>query len=726
MNKSCKSPARLRVRAVLAGWMCCAALSGGALRAAPTDAVPAAWTPAATLGLMQRAADWQLNHPASHPEDDWTQAVGDAGMMALAGISGEPRYLDAMLAMGERNEWKLGPRPYHADDHIVGQTYAELYALRRDPKMIAPMRARFDAILRNPHDGALHWDAQQVMDRWAWCDALFMGPPAWARLAAVTGDQRYLAFAIRHWWATSDFLYDREEHLYSRDSRYFTQREANGRKVFWGRGNGWVMGALVRMLQYIPAHHPARAAFVQQYAAMSERLLQLQQPDGMWRASLLDPALYPLRETSGTALYAYALAYGVNHGLLEHKRFAPAVRKAWDALTVHVTPDGRLTHVQPIGEDPKSFLPESTEVYGVGAFLLAGSEVYRMQLLAGQGKPVLVTVRNDSKLARLDELVDVAAPSSFAVMDDATSRIVPSQAFDGRLLFQASLVPDESRTYLLLPRKALPAVPVVAARAHARFVPERLDDFAWESDRTAHRVYGPALMMAPGELLVSSGIDVWAKRTRSLVIDRWYAGGDYHTDRGEGLDFYHVGQSRGCGGLGVYQDGVLYPSANFRSWKVLADGPLRAIFELGYDSWDANGRSVAERRRVSIDAGSNFSRMESRFTFTGPPIDVGVGIARRDGAGQYAEGAQWMSYWEPAQPAVGSIACAIVLPGARYTTLDGQYLTLGKAAAGQPFVYYMGAGWSRSGDFPDAPAWEQYVRNYAAALARPLQVHVEW
>jgi rhamnogalacturonyl hydrolase YesR len=696
--------------------------------AAPTVPVQRAASPSAVLGIMQRVADWQLNHPSRHPEDDWTQAVGDTGMMALAGISGEARYRDAMLAMGERNEWKLGPRPYHADDHIIGQTYAELYALTREPGMIAPMRARFDAILAQPHDGPLDWEARQVADRWSWCDALFMGPPAWARLAAATGDERYLDFAIRQWWKTSDFLYDRKEHLYFRDSRFINSKEANGRKVFWGRGNGWVMGGLVRMLQYIPAHHPERARFAQQFKDMSARLLALQQSDGMWRASLLDPASYPLQETSGTGLYVYALAYGVNQGLLEREQFAPAVRKAWDALAVHVAADGKLTHVQPIGEDPKGFSQDATEVYGVGAFLLAGSEIYRMQLTE-QARPLRIQVGNAGNFSRYDELVEVPAKGGlsghYAVMDEATSRILPSQELDGTLLFQASLLPKETRRYLLLPRQSLPAVPPVEARVHARFVPERLDDFAWESDRTAHRVYGPAVMHDPREKLVSSGIDVWAKRTRKLVIDKWYAQGDYHADHGEGLDFYTVGKTRGCGGLGVYDGSALHASANFSSWKVLADGPLRAVFELGYDTWDGGGRAVAERRRVSIDAGSHFSRMESRFTFSGRPLDVGVGIAQRDGAGQYAEGARWMSYWAPAHRDDGSIACAIVMPGARYTTADGQYLTLGKALPGQPFVYYAGAGWSKSGDFPDAQAWEQHVRNYAARLALPLQVSVQ-
>jgi hypothetical protein len=153
-------------------------------------------------------------------------------------------------------------------------------------------------------------------------------------------------------------------------------------------------------------------------------------------------------------------------------------------------------------------------------------------------------------------------------------------------------------------------------------------------------------MNDPKERLVSSGVDVWSKRTRALLIDQWYRRGDYHEDRGDGLDFYKVGKAPGCGGLGVFDGGALHASANFSRWKVVADGPLRAVFELTYDSWDAGGRKVSEQRRVSIDAGASFSRVEGRFDSQGA-LDIGVGIVQREGQGRYRDGANWMSYWVP-------------------------------------------------------------------------------
>lgn len=689
--------------------------------AAPVHAQAPA--PSDVLGLMEKVADWQLLHPTSYPNDDWTEGVGDAGFMALVGVSGRPDYRDAMLRIGSKNRWRLGPNTYHADDHVVGQTYAELYQLRREPKMIAAMRAQFDAMIEDPRDGTLDFNAPGVFTRWTWCDALFMSPPAWARLAHLTGDARYLEFAIARWWKTSDYLYDKDEHLYYRDSRYFEKREANGRKVFWGRGNGWVMGGLVRMLQFIPDNHPARARFVEQYREMAERVLELQQADGLWRASLLDPASYPSKESSGTGLYTYALAWGVNQGLLPKQRFGPAVQRAWSALSANVEADGKLAHVQPIGADPRHFAPTSTDVFAVGAFLLAGSELYRMGLEEA-GAPRVATVRNDGTLYRAEEsLVLPGAAVDMVVMDALTSRILPTQAAEKGLLIQADFAPGETRRFLLFPRAQVAALPPVTSRAHARFVPERLDDFAWENDRVAHRVYGPAIMTDPKEMLVSSGVDVWSKSAHRLVQDAWYERGDYHLDKGEGLDYYHVGTSRGCGGLGVFDGGQLHVSKNFSSWKILADGPLRTEFELRYDAWDAAGRKVAETRRVTLDAGSNFSRVESRFS-SDRPLTIGVGITQREGKGSYHDQAgSWMSYWEPAMSANGSNACAVILPGATgFVENAAHYLALGPAKPGQPFVYYLGAGWSKSGDFANANVWDAHVANTAARLAHPLAV----
>jgi rhamnogalacturonyl hydrolase YesR len=334
---------------------------------------------AAILNAMERVADWQIANPGRHRTTDWTQGALFAGIMALDRISPSSRFREEMARIGGLNEWKLGPRTYHADDHAVGQTYVELWRRYHDDRMLAPMRATFDDILAHPVElPSLEFKQRRAQDLWSWCDSLFMSPPAWVRLGSATGERRYLDFAVTNWWRTSDYLYDTNEHLFFRDSTYFSKCEVNGAKVFWSRGNGWVMGGLVRVLQELPKDDPARARFETQFKEMAAKILACQQPDGLWHSSLLDPASYPLKETSGSGFFTYALAWGVNEGLLDRAKFEPPVRKAWAALVGCVTSAGRLTHVQPIGADPRKFDEDATEVYGVGAFLLAGSEVYRL------------------------------------------------------------------------------------------------------------------------------------------------------------------------------------------------------------------------------------------------------------------------------------------------------------------------------------------------------------
>lgn len=353
---------------------------GSALHAEPTP------RQREILEVMERVADWQLINPSKHRAADWTCATGWAGFMALSRISANSRFHDAMMKMGRENGWDLLPpdnssRLYDADDHIVGQTYLELYLQHRDPAMFAKVRERFDYILAHPSQSELVFDKSkkgQERERWSWCDSLFMGPPTWVRLSVATGERAYLDFMVKEWAATSDYLYDKDEHLFFRDDTYFSKREANGEKVFWGRGNGWVLAGLARVLEYLPKDHPARLRLERQFHEMAMRLVTLQQPDGLWRASLLDPANYPVKETSSSGFYCFAFAWGANHDLVERATFGPAAEKAWAALVACVAPGGKLTHVQPIGANPKRFDENATEIYGVGAFLLAGSEMYKM------------------------------------------------------------------------------------------------------------------------------------------------------------------------------------------------------------------------------------------------------------------------------------------------------------------------------------------------------------
>jgi unsaturated rhamnogalacturonyl hydrolase len=341
----------------------------------------AAWaqSEAAVLKVMTAAADWQLEHPSTHAPYDWTQAAFYTGMMALSEVAETPKYYEAMKAMAERNQWRPGLRPGHADDYAVIAAYAKIYQRERDPKMLAPALALFNFLLTRKYDEPLTWGNEIETREWAWCDALFMAPPALAAVSAATGNRDYLNLASRLWWKTTDYLYDKAEHLYYRDSRYFDQREPNGKKVFWSRGNGWVFAGLARVLQDMPADYPDRGRFVTLFREMAGKVVGLQAEDGFWRSSLLDPGSVPNPETSGTGFFTFGLAWGINHGLLERSRFDPAVRRGWSALVSAVHPDGMLGWVQQIGAAPGSATRDSTEVYGVGALLAAGSEILKLQ-----------------------------------------------------------------------------------------------------------------------------------------------------------------------------------------------------------------------------------------------------------------------------------------------------------------------------------------------------------
>ncbi|OCX51563.1 glycoside hydrolase [Mucilaginibacter sp. PPCGB 2223] len=335
------------------------------------------------FNLMKKVADWQWNELETkgwkYPKTDWTNGVMYTGMTAWAKIAHNPVYFDKLLAVGKSINWQIGPNRSFADDYCIAQTYTQLYGIYKNPLYIADFKKMADSLVAAPHSEDLLWVKKIHLREWAWCDALYMGPAGLANLSAVTGDSKYLDEACKLWWKTSEYLYDKDERLFFRDSRYFTQKEKNDKKVFWSRGNGWVMGGLVNMLAKMPRNYPDRDKFIAEFKEMAEKIAILQQSDGTWHASLLDPSSYPSKETSGTGLFCYALAWGVNQKILPYNQYYPVISKAWAALTSSVHADGKLGYVQPIGASPDKVTADDTEVYGVGAFLLAGTQMLILQ-----------------------------------------------------------------------------------------------------------------------------------------------------------------------------------------------------------------------------------------------------------------------------------------------------------------------------------------------------------
>lgn len=352
---------------------------------APADGGPRAndlspeMAPAAIDKAMRKVADWQLERTMKHLDKIWTSAVLFSGFMAVSESTGDPKYRDAMLTMANGFEWKLRTPYPNADDIAIAQTYLELYFQQPSPERIAHAREQLDTLinLKTLRPG----DERQP---WWWCDALFMAPPVWVKMYKATGERKYLDYVHTQWRITYDLLYDKEEHLYARDASYKSKREANGKKIFWSRGEGWVMGGLARTLDYIPADDPQRPFYIEQLQQMSARIAQIQGADGQWHAGLLDPATYPLPETSGAALFVYGMAYGVNQGYLDARTYRPVIERAWAGLLKNIYADGRLGGIQQTGAEPAFYRPTSSFNYGVGGFLLAASELKKMAARSGR------------------------------------------------------------------------------------------------------------------------------------------------------------------------------------------------------------------------------------------------------------------------------------------------------------------------------------------------------
>lgn len=346
---------------------------------APLDAGPLATdlspalTPAAIDKALRKVADWQLARARPHFDRLWTSAVMYTGFMAASEATGDPKYREAMREMSKKFDWQLRDRLPNADDVSIGQTYLELYLHDKRSARIGLTKAELDDLIGlqtlKPGDARLPW--------W-WCDALFMAPPVWAKMYQVTGERKYVDYVHAQWKKTSDLLYDKEEHLYARDASYIGKTGANGKKIFWSRGEGWVLGGLARTIDLLPADDPNRAFYVQQLREMSARIAKLQNPQGLWHADMLDPKTFPLPEVSGSALFVYGMAYGVNRGYLDAKTYRPVIEKAWTGILKNVYADGRLGNIQQTGAEPAFYRPTSSYNYGVGGFMLAAAELKKM------------------------------------------------------------------------------------------------------------------------------------------------------------------------------------------------------------------------------------------------------------------------------------------------------------------------------------------------------------
>ena len=336
--------------------------------------------------IMKRVYLWQLDNRTRYvtrssgkkrflKATDWERGVFWSSVAAAWQVTGDEDYKSGLMDYSLNTGFRPGPLPRFADDHVCIQAYLPLYPVIDIPEAVEYAEKALDIMVNDPKPGR---------EDWWWCDSLFMAPPVFAGLAAQTGNRAYLDYMDKAWWDAADHLFDPESGLYFRDHRYIPDgnggelREANGEKVFWSRGIGWVLAAVPRIMAYMPEDYPSKNQYLSMFTALAEEVVKYQHEDGFWRASLLDPNSLPAPESSATALFCYGLAWGIRHGHLDRDTYLPVVNKAWAALETAVHDDGMIGWVQLPAFNPRDVKFEHNIDYGAGAFLLAASEMCQL------------------------------------------------------------------------------------------------------------------------------------------------------------------------------------------------------------------------------------------------------------------------------------------------------------------------------------------------------------
>lgn len=365
----------------------------------------------------------------------------------------------------------------------------------------------------------------------------------------------------------------------------------------------------------------------------------------------------------------------------------------------------------------------------------------------------IITVQNTLNTNRSFETVTLdleklrlsGGNESIFIEDFGTGKKLISQVIDEDndgnfdvLLFQPEMPANSERKFYIKTGAISQEKDSIPA-CYSRFVPERTDDYAWENNRVAFRTYGPrAQEMIESNInggTLSSGIDAWLKRVEYPIINKWYKKetsntGSYHEDTGEGLDNFHVGISRGVGGIAKKVDSTYYISKNFTAWKTLFNGPIRTSFILEYASWDAGGKKISEKKKISLDNGSNLSKFEVTVKGT-DTISSGLTLHEREGEITTNDEYGWVSYWEPHDDS--QLGTGIVVPNntmvghEHYVTnmQDASNLFVHISSENTNVTYYAGFGWKKSGQFQNKNEWNEYLQHFSEGLKNPLLVRVQ-
>lgn len=730
--------------------------------------------PLSTVEVITKVNDyWQQNH-SPQVRSFWDDAAYHTGNMEAYRLLGEARWLAYSDAWARHNLWQ-GAREKDSskwkyktygegqefvlfgDWQICFQTYLDLYEMQPDNYKIARALEVMDYEVRQPQ-----------CDFWWWADALYMVMPVMTKLYKTTGEVKYLDKLYDNFRWADALMYDSVEQLYYRDAKYIypkVKTACNDGKSFWARGDGWVLAGLAKVLSDMPADYRHREFFVQRFRELAEGVARVQRPGGYWSRSMLCEEDAPGPETSGTAFFTYGMLWGVNNGLLDAAIYEPVIARAWQYLmTVALQPDGSVGYVQPIGEKPdptKTVDARSQANFGVGAFLLAACEHlrYEARQTAADASSFKITISNPSSEYR-EQVVALPADTVFHrlglnggrqfVVYDAAGLEVPYQlTHDRQVLVEAGVRPRATQTFTI--RRGTPKN--YKTVCYGRIFPERKDDFAWENDRGAYRVYGPALQKT-GEK--SYGLDVWTKNTPDLVLDQRYwiedvvmmplveklrkqnrQQGDslyrlhsYHHDHGRGSDVYKVGASLGCGTPALMVgDHLFYPYC-FQNYKMLDLGPLRMSVQLDYGTTVVNGDSVVEHRIITLDKGSNFCQMTVWYDGLTQPVQLVTGVVlHTEDEADLTMAKDYLHYVDPTDnPEVNNsqLFLGVLFPNApvalKTHEQDGVRHAIGviENYQGEPYTYHFGSAWSKF-DVRTRAEWQQRIDWTLRNLREPMQ-----
>ena len=753
----------------------CAAMTSSAQGDASRQWNPAGGMPS-TVDIIVKVNDYWQQHHKPEVRSFWDEAAYHTGNMEAYRLLGNARWLAYSDAWARHNKWmgaqqkdpsKWKYKTYgeghdfalFGDWQICFQTYLDLYEITPDDYKIKRALEVMDYEVRQPQ-----------CDFWWWADALYMVMPVMTKLYKTTGEVKYLDKLYANYRWADELMYDTVAHLYFRDAKYIYPKATtrNGGKDFWARGDGWVLAGLAKVLTDMPQDYCHRPFFVQRFLELAEAVARCQQPEGYWTRSMLDKDHAEGPETSGTAFFTYGLLWGVNHGLLSDAQYAPVIQRAWDYLTTKaLQPSGAVGFVQPIGERaiPGQQLSEKNEAnFGVGAFLLAACEHLRYEDRQARGE-VKVTVSNNSnefrqQLVELDEaMVDVKlgihGGRQFIVYDAGGLEVPYQLTYNKKILIDAGVRPRGTQTFYI--RTGMPKV--YQNVCYGRIFPERKDDFAWENDRGAYRIYGPALQRT-GEK--SFGVDVWSKNTPELVLDQRYwiedvvmmpaveklrrenrQRGDslyrlnsYHNDHGRGMDLYKVGPTLGCGTPALMvNDELVYPYC-FKDYEMLDNGPLRMTARFTYHPTVVQGDTVVETRIIQLDKGSNFNKMTVSYAGLTQPVKLASGVViHSEDAKSYVLGKNYVQYADPTDNVEVNncqLFVATLYPQGVSQTLmkkfdkqsggnAGHALGIKNNYKGEPYTYYFGSAWSKY-DVRTPAEWQQRINWTLSSLQQPLSV----